>query len=376
MPDNSLKERVLHAFNYLHENGEISWQEIETTKYIANILRNSNCKVTTFKDCPGVIAEYGNFKNGIPVVGIRADMDALYQEVEGKFKPNHTCGHDAHMAMVLGLLWKLEAIPSIREKIAVKLIFQPAEEVGTGALKMIEEGVTDNVDYLFGIHVRPIQETRLGRATPVIVHGAAQSIRARIIGEDAHAARPHLACNAIEAGAQIINMIKCINVDPKIPHSVKMTTFQAGGKNTNIIPGNASFSLDLRAQTNEIMDKMKTQVDKVLKSVESAFDVEIIIEKSSGIAAAKTDEDAINIMSSAIETVLGEENIDPPLITPGGDDFHFYTIKQPSLKATMVGLGCDLQPGLHHPNMSFDHDALMDGVNILYEAVMGAYSLR
>src|SRR5699024_8485481 len=142
-------------------------------------------------------------------------------------------------------------------------IFQPAEEVGTGALKMIENGVITNMDYLYGVHLRPKQETQMNRASPVIIHGAAKSIHATIIGEDAHAARPHLTSNAIEVGAQIVNMLQNIHLDPNIPYSVKMTTFQAGGKNTNIIPGNAKFSLDLRTQNNDQMEELLSKIEGI-----------------------------------------------------------------------------------------------------------------
>lgn len=369
----TLKQRVFDTFDYLHKHPEISWGEKKTTEYIKHTLIESGLEVETFPDCTGVIGKYGNFNNGFPIVAIRADIDALWQEVNGKFQANHSCGHDAHMAMVLGVLWKLLEVPSLQDKIAVKFIFQPAEEDGTGALKMVEKGVVDDVDYLYGIHLRPIQETAMGRATPVIVHGATRNIEAEIIGDDAHGARPHLNQNAVEIGAQIVTMIRNIHLDPRIPHSVKMTNFHAGGKSTNIIPGSGTFALDLRAQNNDLMDRLECKVKRIFEAVQGLYNVEIQITKNIGVAAAKVDEVAIEIMSEAIKKTLGENNIDPPLVTPGGDDFHFYTIKKPTLKATMVGLGCDLEPGLHHPEMTFNKEALMNGVDILYEAVLKTY---
>ncbi len=370
------ENKVLDTFQYLHEHAEISWEETETTKYIENILLNSGCKVTTFDDCTGVIGEFGNFDGNLPVVAVRADIDALWQEVNGVFQANHSCGHDAHMSMVLGLLWKLEQYPELKEKIAIKFFFQPAEEKGAGALKMVEKHVVDNVDYLFGVHLRPIQETPMGRATPVIVHGATHMYGITIRGEDAHGARPHLNRNAIEIGTEIVNMLSKIHLDPRKPYSVKMTSFHAGGESTNIIPGSASFALDMRAQDNETMDALKEKVNAVFESVRNLYHADLEITEESGIAAAKTNEEAIHIMSSAIADTLGEDKVDPPLVTPGGDDFHFYTIKKPSLKATMLGLGCDLQPGLHHPHMTFDKDALNNGVDILFQAILNTYEIK
>lgn len=368
-----IEERITETFHYLHNHAEISWEETETTKYIADLLEESGCRVRTFADCTGVIGEYGNFDKGLPVVGIRADMDALWQEVNGTFQPNHSCGHDAHMAMVLGVLWKLAERPELREKIAVKFIFQPAEEKGSGALKMVEKEVTRDVDYLFGVHLRPAQETKMNHATPVIVHGATKMYQGEIKGDDAHGARPHLNHNAIEVGAEIVNLLNKIHLDPRVPHSVKMTKFHAGGKSSNIIPGNASFSLDLRAQQNDVMEELERKVNGIFAAVRDLYDIDIEITNVDGIAAAKTNEEAISIMRTAITETLGEEGLDGPLVTPGGDDFHFYTIKKPSLKATMLGLGCALSPGLHHPEMIFDVNALKNGTEILYRAVLGTY---
>lgn len=370
------QDKVLDTFHYLHEHAEISWEETETTKYIEDLLIKSGCRVTTFDDCTGVIGEFGNFDSNLPVVAIRADIDALWQEVNGTFKANHSCGHDAHMSMVLGVLWKLEQFPNLKEKVAIKFIFQPAEEKGAGALKMVEKHVVDNVDYLFGVHLRPVQETAMGRATPVIVHGATHMFGVTIKGEDAHGARPHLNHNAIEIGTEIVNMLSKIHLDPRVPYSVKMTNFHAGGKSTNIIPGSASFALDMRAQDNETMKTLETKVTDVFESIRNLYNVDLEITEESGIAAAKTNAAAIDIMKSAIKDTLGEDNVDPPLVTPGGDDFHFYTIERPSLKATMLGLGCDLKPGLHHPYMTFDKDALKNGVDILFQAILTTYRIK
>ncbi|WP_121639196.1 M20 peptidase aminoacylase family protein [Virgibacillus sp. Bac330] len=371
----NLEQKIKNTFHHLHNHAEISWEEIETTNYIKHILQEQGCDVHTFTDHTGVIGRFGNFEKDLPIVAIRADIDALWQEVDGTFQANHSCGHDAHMAMVLGLLWKLKQSSSLQDKVAIKFIFQPAEETGTGALKLVEKGVVEDVDYLFGVHLRPKQETPMHNAAPVIVHGACKTYKAKIIGVDAHGARPHLNTNAIEVGAQIVQLLSKIHLDPTVPHSVKMTSFQAGSKSTNIIPGSATFAIDMRAQTNEAMDELDKQVGAIFDSIQHLYPINIDIMEKHGIAAAKTNKEATSIMTTAITNVLGKEAVQPPLITPGGDDFHFYTIKKPELKATMLGLGCDLTPGLHHPQMTFNSDALINGVEILTEAVRQVYEL-
>lgn len=360
------KQAIFEAFHHLHTHPEISWEEIETTKYLKEILASHGCRIRQFANCTGIIGEIGQ---GAPVVAIRADIDALWQEVNGVFRANHSCGHDAHMAMVLGVLYVLQSLENL-PKGTIRLIFQPAEEVGGGALRFVEEGVVDDVDYLYGVHLRPIQEMPLGKASPVIVHGAARIITGKIIGEDLHGARPHLGANAIEVGAALVQALHTIRVNPLVPHSIKMTSFHAGGKSHNIIPGNATFSIDVRAQTNEAMDMLVDKIVEHVKLLEQMFHVRIELELGHHIAAAVVNNEAQQIMKQAISDVLGEENVESAIVTTGGDDFHFYTIKRPHLKATMLGLGCNLRPGLHHPHMEFDHSAILIGTEILARAVL------
>ncbi|RKJ59679.1 M20/M25/M40 family metallo-hydrolase, partial [Butyricicoccus sp. 1XD8-22] len=104
----------------------------------------------------------------------------------------------------------------------LRLIFQPAEEKGNGALKMIEKGVIDNVDYLYGVHLRPIQELSFGTASPVIVHSSACMIDGVVKGDDGHGGRPHLTTNAVDVITMINQQLKQINVDAQVPHSIKM----------------------------------------------------------------------------------------------------------------------------------------------------------
>ncbi|MDN4524031.1 M20 peptidase aminoacylase family protein [Fictibacillus fluitans] len=364
---NIVKE-VNHAFRYLHSHPEISWEEVGTTEYIRNRLIENGCRVKTLNGITGVVGEIGS---GKPVVAIRADMDALWQEVNGCFQANHSCGHDAHMAMVLGAV---SALSAHKEKLkgTVRFIFQPAEEKGTGALALVDQGIVDDVDYLFGVHLRPIQELANGKASPSILHGAGAFVEGEIIGEDAHSARPHLGVNAIEVGAAIVQALQSIHADPMIPHSIKMTSFHAGGTSSNIIPGCARFGLDVRAQTNELMESLLVTLKHRIRAVESLYHVKVILNDKAKIAAAQNHEDAQRLMEEAIIEVIGRENLKPSIITSGGDDFHYYTIKRPHIKATMLGLGCDLAPGLHHPNMTFDHQALEAGTGILINVIFKA----
>ncbi|KQU08283.1 amidohydrolase [Bacillus sp. Leaf13] len=361
-----LRPRIIEIFDHLHSHPETSWNEVNTTAFISNVLKENQCYVKKFKDCTGVIGEIGN---GSFTVGLRSDIDALWQEVHGSFQANHSCGHDGHMTLALGVFLVLKEM-NFQPKGKLKFIFQPAEEKGTGALKMIDEKVVDDVDFLYGVHLRPAEEVKDGQAAPAIVHGAAQFIKGEIVGTDAHGARPHQGQNAIEIGASFVTLLNNIHLNPSIPFSAKMTQFFAGGESSNIIPGKATFSLDLRAQDNEVMKDLTKRVEKVAEALAVANGVEINLESGANVAAAIVNNQAQEIMAEAIADTLGTENLVAPVITTGGEDFHFYTLKKPEIKATMLGLGCDLTPGLHHPNMTFNKEALLSGIEILTKAII------
>lgn len=367
-----LQPAIFSLYEHLHQHPEVSWQEVQTTAYVAELLQKYNCRVTTFEDIPGVVAEWGNQTPGSLTVGVRADMDALWQEINGVFQANHSCGHDAHMTMALGVLMVLQA-QNIELPGRLKLIFQPAEESGNGALALVNKGIVDDVDYLYGVHLRPIQEIPNGTAASAILHGAAGTIFGQIKGDDAHGARPHLGVNAIEVTAAIVEQLKGIHLDPLVPYSVKMTQLSAGGKSSNIIPGSAQFHLDLRAQTNEVIDALFAKVEHILQHVAHLYQVDLSYDITERVYAAEVNEEARLIMADAIAKTLGEQQLEPPIPTPGAEDFHYYTKERPHLRATMLGLGCGLAPGLHHPQMTFEKEALLEGIEILTRAVLTTF---
>ncbi|WP_245153962.1 amidohydrolase [Jeotgalibacillus proteolyticus] len=359
---------LLEIFEKLHSIPEISWEEKNTTEYIEAFLKEHDIYVERFTDHTGLIAEVGS---GKPVVGIRADINALFQELNGKMQANHSCGHDAHMTIAIGVLLNLKRIETSLQG-TVRCLFQPAEEQGNGSLSVVKTGFVDDMDYLFGVHLRPKDELEIGKAAPSLRHGAAIFYKGKIIGDDAHGARPQCTVNAIDIGMALNSYINQLSLSPMLPHSIKMTRFSAGSKNPNIIPGSAEFSLDLRAQTNHGLTSLKELAQKKLDSIETLYGVKIEGSWIDYTPGAEVSREAEEILSAAIREIRGEENLAEPITTPGSDDFHFYTIERTNLKAAMLALGADLTPGLHHPSMTFDQSCLLHGVDILTDAVKRA----
>ncbi|SHF25655.1 amidohydrolase [Desulforamulus putei] len=353
------------AFDQLHAMPEPAWQENKTTLFLQQQLRELGYQTITFPDCTGVIGVLGD---GPCTVALRADMDALCHRTEKGDEFIHSCGHDAHMAMVLTAAAALRKMPRPKN-CRVKVIFQPAEETGEGALRLIEKGALDDVDFLFGVHLRPIQELPGGLAAPAIQNGAACLLHGEIKGLSAHGARPHLGINVIEVAAMLVQMIHGLHWNPLQPASIKMTRLWAGGEAANIIPDHAAFTLDVRAQTNRHMNELVTAVEQLAAGLAGVYGAEIRFTKGVETPAAEVSPQAMEILSRAITDTISGKNLAPPVMTPGAEDFHYYTRLRPGIKATMLGLGCRLEPGLHHPDMRFERQYLLDGSEILARAV-------
>lgn len=356
-------------FQYFHQYPEVSWQEYNTTKAIAAILDELQVSYQLFDGVTGLVAEIGQ---GEDVIAVRADIDALWQEVNDVMQANHSCGHDANITMVLGALYKLKDLPL---QSRIRFIFQPAEETGGGALSMVERGVVDDVSYLFGVHLRPIEELPLGKITPAIHHGAAGFLQGTINGVDAHGARPHQGKNAIDVAFAIQQMLKAIYIDPFEVYSAKMTKIVADGGSVNIIPGKATFSIDVRAQKNDVLAQLQAQIERGFAHIAAMYDVDIQFEWEDITPGAEVSDEAARIAEQSIIEALGTSYLASQIATPGSDDFHYYTVKKPELKAAMIGIGADLAPGLHHPNMTFDERALFDGIAVLTTTLKNAAKL-
>lgn len=217
-----------------------------------------------------------------------------------------------------------------------------------------------------GIHLRPKVEAVLGHATPALLHGASYQIILKLKGLNSHGARPHLGVNVIDAAMLLVSGINAIRLNPAVPHSIKVTRILAGGDTVNLIPDSADIAMDLRAQTNELMEEMIEKAKGVIlnsaKTIGAIADIEFI----GGVPAAEYDDELVEETRTAIIDVLGESM--DPLLTVGGEDFHFYSTAK-GIRTSYIGLGCDLEPGLHHPSMSFNIEGLYTGVAILNKLV-------
>lgn len=354
--------RVEELYRILHGMPELGLQEVKTAAFLAGQLRSAGYDVQTGVGGTGVVGVLRGAKPGL-VLALRADMDALKHIVDGQERAIHSCGHDAHSAMVLCAAE--QAAKRGLDAGTLKILFQPAEEVLLGAKALVDAGAIADVDAMVGIHLRPEQEARKGQATPALCHGSSARIETTIEGTAAHGGRPHLGVNAIDAAAAVVNAVNAIHMNPVVPSSIKATKLLAGGGATNVIPDKAEMAIDVRAQRNDVVRELLAKAEAAIGNAAASVGAKATTRIKTGPPAAEYNEELIELAREAIVAVLGKWGLLPPIITPGAEDFHFYVQRKPALKATYIGLGCDLTPGLHHPAMRFDVGSLIHGVNIL-----------
>lgn len=365
--DMELKTYVEKLYDTLHLIPEKGMEEYKTSALVADKLREFGYEVTDhIGGKTGVIGVIDTGLKG-PVLGLRADMDALEYLIDGKKVMRHACGHDAHMSMLL------TAAKAIKEQKLVKkgklvVIFQPAEEKLSGALSMIDSGKLDGITHLVGMHVRPVDDTCTGKAIPDLWHSASSVMTCKIKGVQAHGARPHLGVNAVDVAAAIVNAINAIKEKPDVPHSIKVTNISVGGDTYNAIPDEAFMALDIRSQNNQVMESMMKKADRIFDYITKAYGAGYEVVFRGGAPAAEYDEEMIQVAENAIRHVLGEDGSIGTLYNPGGEDFHFMT-QRLKCKSSYIGLGADAAPGLHHRDMQLNKEALIYGVEIWLDIV-------
>ena len=280
---------VKEIFNDLHQMPELGMQEYKTSAYLADAMEKLGYNVTRNVGGTGVVAIEKGEEEG-PVLLLRADMDALPYTIDGKQVAIHACGHDAHSAMLLA------AASVLKGKIkrgTLKILFQPAEETLVGALGIIDAGVLEDVDMALGLHIRPVQDIPFGTLSPGVKHSSSTFVKVVLHGRSAHASRPHLGVNTIEAAAAIIHSVASIKMNPNFSWSCKPTIINGGGTATNIIPDCTSMMFDIRSQTNEIMSELLDRFQKVVKNVADAFEAEAEVIFPGGVIPAAVLDDEL-----------------------------------------------------------------------------------
>jgi len=381
---------------HLHQNPELGNSEFKTAAYIVEQLKGLGLEIQTGVAKTGVVAVLKGGKPG-PVIALRADMDALpvKERVNIPFASKdstdfmgqkvpvmHACGHDAHVAMLLGTAKVLSAM---KKDIAgtVKFIFQPSEEgppVGEegGASLMVKEGVMDNpkVDVIFGMHIESWIPAGDIQYKPGAFMASADEFTIKVKGKSSHGSQPWLGVDPITVSAQIIEGLQNIvsrQMDlTKAPVVITIGKITSGVR-FNIIPEEAFMLGTLRT----LDSKMRTDVQQRMK-----FTAAKIAEASNATAEVNffertlvnyNDPQLVEKMIPSLQAAAGKENVRPMEWVTGGEDFSYYGTKAPSFFFYIGGMprGNDAKkaPPHHTPDFMIDDSQLFVGVKTFCQLV-------
>jgi hippurate hydrolase len=355
--------------HYLHANPELSHEEAETARFVAEKLGNWGYEVTRNVGGHGVVARL-SAGTGKKSIAIRADMDALpITEETGLLYASqslgkmHACGHDGHTTVLLGAAKYLAR--TRRFDGTVTLIFQPAEEAGriSGAQAMIADGLFDRFpfDAIFGLHNHPgaPEGNILLRSGPMMA--SADTVNITIRGIGGHASRPHLTVDPVVIACNLVVSLQTIvsrNVDPTQTAVVTVGTIHAGNA-VNVIPEYAKLALSVRSFDPKIRDLLRDRIIKLTQSVVDGHGGDVEIDFEQGYPVVVNSEAETAFARAVAEELVGAEKVSTCHLIPGSEDFAYFLEHKPG-SFLRLGNGVN-SPILHSSKYDFADSSLTTG---------------
>lgn len=375
-------EEIIEIRRYLHQNPELSQKEYNTMEKICSCLDKWGVEYKKNVADTGVVAIIRG-KTDQKVIGVRADMDALPIKEESNVMFSsvnenvmHACGHDIHMAVLLGLA-KVLITMSNEIKGTVKLFFQPAEETIGGAERMINEGCLENpyVDAVLGLHVNSdIDVGKIGLKYGKM-YAASDMITIIVMGEQTHGAYPHNGIDPIVISANIIMALQTLVSRNIAPYNSAVFTVGSihAGTNSNIIPKSARMDCILRTLDPQTREFLKKRMADLTINIAKSYGgtAQINIEESYG--SLINDDSMVDTVKAAALETIGEENISivqEPCM--GTDDFSYFAAAR---KACYFSLGIKnndkgyIYP-IHSEKFAADEDSIALGIKIYLNSIL------
>jgi amidohydrolase len=373
-------DRMIACRRLLHQNPELSGREEQTAAHVAEWLRRLSIPIRTGVGGHGIVADIpGSTERGR--IALRADLDALpIQEETGlpfaSVHPGvmHACGHDGHTSMLLGAAELLCREPEL--PVSVRLIFQPAEELGVGAASMVAAGALDGVVRIFGAHVDRHYATGEIALSDSVMNASTDTFEVTITGQGGHAARPHESVDAVVVGSLMVMALQTIvsrEVNPAFPSVVTVGRFVSGTA-ANVIAGQAKLSGTIRAQHPEVREHLKRSLRRIVDSVGSLHGATVGVEFSEGTPPVINDPASAALARQAAAQVVGTRGVVPlKSANMGGEDFSYYLEKVPG-SYVRIGARC---PGsenfpAHSSRFDFDEEAMLVGAAYFHAVALNA----
>ncbi|MFN7834863.1 MAG: M20 aminoacylase family protein [Burkholderiaceae bacterium] len=382
--DPAIQAALVELRRDIHAHPELSFAEHRTAGLIAERLRAWGIEVHTGIGETGVVGVIdGSVPGQTPgrSIGLRADMDALPIQEKNRFPhastyagKMHACGHDGHVAILMGAAHALAHDPSFSGRVV--LIFQPAEEGGAGAQRMIEDGLFDRfpVDAVFAMHNWPGLAVGSFAVKTGPMMASSNEFHIKVRGKGAHAAMPHLGIDPILIAAQLVQSFQGIVArmrDPLAPAVLSVTKFHAG-EAINAIPEFAELSGTVRTFDDDVLDLIENRLAAITRQICESYgaSAEFVFERN--YPALINDDSATRFAQSVLNELVGEsqvfDQLDP---TMGAEDFAFMLNAVPGSylwigngegghRLAGHGLGPCM---LHNPSYDFNDALLPFGVS-------------
>ena len=373
----ALLPRMIEIRRTLHQRPELSFRERETARSVATILSEMGLQPRMGVGKTGVVADLGR---GAPMVALRADMDALPIQEENDVPyasqnagVMHACGHDVHMAALLGAAMLLK---QTQFQGKVRLIFQPSEERPdsegkSGAMRMVDDGVMDGVSAVFGMHVDDQSYAGTAGVRPGPVMAAADAFRVVVKGQGGHGAYPHKGVDSILMAAEVVSALNHIvsrRISPLDSGVVSVGSIH-GGTAGNIIPDQVELRGTIRSFEPDVRVALAREVERAC-GVARALGGDYELAVNDGYPATANDPELTRLAQRVGQALLGEKFGDQP-VEMGAEDFSVLAAKAPGCYLRL-GSRAEGQParGIHTSRFDADEQALAVGAALFAELAL------
>ena len=368
----SRKEEIIEIRRYLHENPELSFKEEKTAQYIADFYKGKDVDIrTNVGNGYGIVVTIKGGKPG-KTIGLRADFDALpiVEETDVPFKSKnegvmHACGHDGHTAYLLVLA---DCLIQLKAEIAgtIKIIHQHAEETPPGgARSIVESGLLDDLDAVFGTHLFP----NMPAGTIGIRSGYAMAGRTyfklKIQGVGGHGSSPHMANDSIVAGAHFVTAVQTIISRRLNPFDMGVITIGSfdGKGSFNVIKDSVELEGDVRYMNGETQQLIEKEIRRIVKGIEEEFGVNCELTYTADYPPLYNNPEVTAFVKESLETMNDpdiKEIVESPMIS-GSEDFAYYAEKIPGCFFNIGAqpIGVENPYFNHHPKFDIDEDGLL-----------------
>ena len=366
---NKLNEKLIDIRKELNKNAELSFNEFKTQKILSRILGEYNID-HKFIGGTGIVATIGDISNDSKVIAVRADMDAL--PVNGA---SHLCGHDYHMTVALGTALLLK---ETNFQHPVKFLFQPGEEDGGGAVKLIEEGALKgpDVDTIIGFHVWPNVPVGSIEITAEASMASVDDFFIDFKGVGGHAATPERCINPLYASIDFIEKIEKFKKSLQGKYVLTIGGI-GGGERANIISENSRVFGTFRTFDNEIRNKIKNFIETTISEVSKIHNVDGKITYDYPYPPLIPNKIATEKFKNFAIKLLGEDKVSHAIPTYAAEDFSYFCDESLGVKGVHFRLGIEEDTKgtypLHSPNFSASDKCIKTGVNLLASYLTSFY---